>query len=70
MNIMNGNMMTNIIRSLIEENRFYPIKIYSSSGNNFVDDSFKKNYEGIFSKPLTIDNVIDIFKDNIELEDL
>ncbi len=70
MNIMNGNMMTNIIRSLIDENRFYPIKIYSSSGNNFVDDSFKKNYEGIFSKPLTIDNVIDIFKDNIELEDL
>ena len=69
MNIMNGNMMTNVIRSLIDEKRFYPIKIYSSSGNNLVDENFKKNYERLFSKPLTVDNVIDIFKDNIELEE-
>ncbi len=66
MNTMNGNMMTNIIRALIDEKRFYPIKIYSSSGNNFIDDNFKKNYEGVFPKPLTIENVADIFKDNVE----
>ena len=66
MNTMNGNMMTNIIRALIEEKRFYPIKIYSSSGNNFVDDNFKNNYEGVFNKPLTIENVACIFNDNVE----
>jgi signal transduction histidine kinase/CheY-like chemotaxis protein len=65
MNTMNGTMMTNIIRALIEEKRFYPIKIYSSSGNNIVDDNFKKNYEGVFSKPLIIENVGEIFKDNV-----
>ena len=70
MNTMNGNMMTNIIRALIEEKRFYPIKIYSSSGNNYIDDNFKKNYEGVFSKPLTIENVADIFKDNIDLDEI
>ena len=66
MNTMNGTMMTNIIRALIDEKRFYPIKIYSSSGNNIVDDNFKKNYENVFSKPLIIENVADIFKDNVE----
>ena len=66
MNTMNGNMMAKIIRDLVDEKRFYPIKIYSSSGNNFVDDNFKNNYEGIFSKPLTIENVASIFNDNVE----
>ena len=70
MNTMNGNMMTNIIRALIDEKRFYPIKIYSSSGNNFIDDNFKKNYEGVFPKPLTIENVADIFKDNIDMDEM
>ena len=66
MNTMNGNMMTKIIRDLVDEKRFYPIKIYSSSGNNFVDDNFKNNYEGVFNKPLTIENVACIFNDNVE----
>ena len=66
MNTMNGNMMAKIIRDLVDEKRFYPIKIYSSSGNNFVDDNFKNNYEGVFNKPLTIENVACIFNDNVE----
>ena len=66
MNTMNGNMMAKIIRDLVDEKRFYPIKIYSSSGNNFVDDNFKNNYEGVFNKPLTIENVACIFNENVE----
>ena len=61
MNTMNGTMMTTIIRKLIEEKRFYPLKIYLSSGNNLVNDSI---YEGIFPKPLTFDCVDQIFKEN------
>lgn len=67
MNAMNGTMMTNIIRNLVEGKRFYPIKIYLSSGNNIVNDEMMKKYEGIFPKPLTQDCVAQIFKDNFDL---
>ena len=64
MTVMNGTIMTNIIRALIEGKRFYPLKIYLSSGNNFVNNSTKNIYEGVFPKPLTRDCVAQIFKEN------
>lgn len=66
MNAMNGTMMTNIIKNLIEGKRFYPIKIYLSSGNNIVNEEMTKRYEGIFPKPLTQECVAQIFKDNFD----
>ena len=53
MGVMNGTWMTDIIRTLIDTQKFYPIKIYYSSGNDIVDEDITDKYEGIFPKPLT-----------------
>lgn len=66
MGVMNGTWMTDIIRTLIDTQKFYPIKIYYSSGNDIVDEDIMDRYEGIFPKPLTPEYVAQIYSDIIE----
>ena len=66
MGVMNGTWMTDIIRKLIDTQKFYPIKIYYSSGNILVDEDITDKYEGIFPKPLTQEYIAQIYNDIID----
>ena len=63
MGTMDGTMMSNIIMTLIEEQRMYPITIFLSSGCLEAKPNVRQVYQGVFPKPLTRDNCKQIFND-------
>lgn len=67
MNLMRGSLLIKTIESLIHENVLYPIKIsmVTSYESSTIINNYGSLVQNIYTKPLTHDHIINIFKDII-----